>query len=72
VCNKDIVERCLSPDTDQFLPLTLSSASTQCAILPRMSREMCLQVADVTVALLLTCDADRIAAFDSTYLMSMI
>jgi len=72
LCNKEVTERCLSTDPEQFVPLTLSTASTLCVILPRMSRDACRQLAEITVALLLTCDADRIAAFDSTYMTFMM
>ena len=67
LCNEDVVNRSLPTDADQFVPLTLSAVSTLCVILPRMSRDTQQYVTEITVALLLTCDVDRIAAFDCEY-----
>jgi len=64
-CHKELVERSLPTDPEQFVPLTLSRVSTLCVMLPRMSRDTQQHIAEITVALLLTCDIDRIAAFDS-------
>jgi len=65
--NKELVERSLPMDPEQFVPLTLSTVSTLCVVLPRMSRDTRQNTAEITVALLLTCDIDGIAAFDSEY-----
>ena len=65
-------QRWLTTDAEQFMPLTLSSASTLCVILPRTSRDARQDVAEITVAMLLTCDDDRIAAFDSTFIFFVI
>ena len=64
LCNKELVDRNLPTDPDEFVPLTLSNVSTLCVILSRMSRDTQRHVAEIMVALLLTCDVDKIAAFD--------
>ena len=68
LCNKEVVKRSLSKfDVEWFVPLSLSSASTLCVLLSTLSHDIRQHVADVTVALLMSCDTDRITAFDSTY-----
>jgi len=64
LCNKELVQQNLPTDPDEFVPLTLSNVSTLCVVLPRMSRDTQRHVAEIMVALLLTCDVDKIAAFD--------
>ena len=49
--------------------LSLPVASAVCVFLPRMSREAPRHVAELMVALLLSCNKDSIAAFDSKYLL---
>ena len=68
---KKFEERWSATDPEMFVPLTLSAASTLCVILPRMSRNTCVDVAEITVAILMTCDVNKLstydAAFDSKY-----
>ena len=70
--NKELIERNLLSDLEQFVPLTLSTVSTLCVFLPRMHRDTQQHVAEITVALLLSCDIDKIAAFDSEYVVKVI
>ena len=70
-CNASVVERSLPTDPELFVPLTLTMASTLCVILPRMWYDTRQFVAEITFALLMTCDKDRTAAFDSKYVQDV-
>jgi len=72
LCNKEVVGRSLPSDLDQFVPLTPSIVSTLCAIMPRMSRDFQRHITEITVALLITCDVDKIASFDGEHLSHII
>ena len=65
--DKLATERCLPSDLECFVPLTLSTASTLCVVLPQISRDICPSLAEITTALMLSCETGRIAAFEGKY-----
>jgi len=70
---RKVVKQFLPRDVcDSFKQLvTLSAASNLVVFLPRMNRDAPQHIAELLVALLLSCDKDRIAMFDSKYLFDI-